>query len=69
MTKQDTFQPTAEQAYKSDRDLFFAKLDTLRRTVCEKTDAAQNRTPKNWGHAGNLGHVNEQLDELISFLS
>ena len=68
MAKQDTFQPTAEQAYKSDRELVLENLATIN-GLLKKADESQARTPKSWGHVGNLGYVNEQLEEIISFLS
>jgi hypothetical protein len=68
MTKPDTYQPTAEQAYKSDRELFIKNMQALA-ILLSKADANQAKTPKSWGHAGNLGHANEELENLIQFLS
>ena len=68
MTNQDTYRPTAEQAYQNDREQMLAKLETLE-WLLKKSDASQAKSPESWGHAGNLGYVNNTLDEIIRFLS
>ena len=35
----------------------------------DKHDEAQRADPGNWGHAGNLGKVREDLINLVGFMS
>jgi hypothetical protein len=44
------------------------KLEHLRRAV-ETDAAAAAETPKDWGIAGNLSHVNELLGEVLGFMN
>ena len=60
---------TAGQLYESRRKETLRQLDKIRRIICEKSDADQARTPNSYEHAGDLGHVNAELAELITFSS
>lgn len=51
------------------------KLEILTHLVCERTDRIKKLTDEynlidqpNYGHIGDLGHVNDKLMELIRFL-
>lgn len=44
-----------------------AKLDDVREALGEH-EMRQDRDPKNWGFAGDMGYVASQLDEVLRFL-
>jgi len=58
---------TAEETYRQRRETVDALLSELR----GKLDAHAKRAaadPKNWGYAGDLGHVEEVLRDLAAFM-
>ena len=60
-------QHTAKQAYKIRQSSIDEKLRLLELRLMVNGEAAQ-RDPGNWCYVGNLGHVEEVLDELLQFL-
>ena len=58
----------SEQAYCTRRTVILAKLEAIQHHIYEVSDANEARTPAHWGHAGNMGHVNELLTEITDFL-
>lgn len=59
---------TAHEAYLENLVACKRKLDELHRALAahKREEAAD---PRNWGYAGDLGHVNEKLGEVLDFLS
>ena len=47
----------ANDLYGKRRQETLDKLAELHRLLCEKSDAAQAKTPTHYTHAGSLGHV------------
>ena len=58
----------ANETYGQRRKELLEKLVIIRLLMLEKLDADQARTPASWGHAGSLGHINEELDDIIEFM-
>jgi hypothetical protein len=57
----------AHKTYNERRAAMMDKLEELYHLI-EVTDVKESANPNNWGYAGSLGHVNEELDNLIKFM-
>ena len=68
MKQNPTPQPTAAQVYAARRSDIARLLDVLQMEL-DKHDEAQRTDPANWGHAGNLGKVRQDLINLVGFMS
>ena len=61
-------EPTAAETYAARRDDIARLMDVLQMEL-DKHDAEQKADPRNWGHAGDLGKVREDLINLVGFMS
>lgn len=43
------------------------QIETIRVRLCQM-DLESSQNEKSWGYAGSMGHVNDELSELIKFL-
>lgn len=69
MTKRTTKpEPTAAETYAARRNDIARLLDVLQMEL-DNHDAEQKADPRNWGHAGDLGKVREDLINLVGFMS
>lgn len=69
MTKRTTKPgPTAAETYAARRNDIARLMDVLQMEL-DKHDAEQKADPRNWGHAGDLGKVREDLINLVGFMS
>ncbi len=69
MTKRTTKpEPTAAETYAARRNDIARLLDVLQMEL-DKHDTEQKADPRNWGHAGDLGKVREDLINLAGFMS
>jgi len=66
-TKNTTKRRTAAETYGNTRNRIDTKLAKLQEALA-KHAAQQKEEPRNWGYAGDLGHVEEMLDGLSEFL-
>jgi len=55
---------TATQVYNDYRDDIDSKIELLQQTLVEM-DMRQETNSKDWGFAGNAGHINEILGQII----
>ena len=58
---------TAQQQYNQTRNDINTILQQLNELLDEKDKQAKNDA-KNWGHAGDLGYIKEQLTTIVNFL-
>ena len=58
----------SEQAYLTRRTVILAKLEAIQHHIYEVSDANEARTPADWGHAGDMAHVNDLLSDITDFL-
>ena len=65
MTKK---QPTAQVTYDQRRSDIARVLDWLDLEL-DRHGTEAKATPKDWGHAGDLGHIREKLIEALAFIS
>jgi len=69
MTKRTTKpEPTAAETYAARRNDIARLLDVLQMEL-DKHDTEQKADPRNWGHAGDLGKVREDLINIVGFMS
>ena len=61
-----TAKPTAAETYRAHQADIATLLDCLRQEL-ERHAARQTQEPRNWGLAGDLGHVRHELKELLVF--
>lgn len=61
-------EPTATETY-AKRASDIARLIDVLQMELEKDAAAAKADPLNWGHAGSLGKVREDLINTVAFLS
>ncbi|MCE2968036.1 MAG: hypothetical protein ACK55O_01125 [Phycisphaerales bacterium] len=59
---------TAAQTYAARRNDIARLMDVLQMEL-DRHDAEQKAEPKNWGHAGDLGKIREDLINLVGFIS
>jgi hypothetical protein len=59
---------TAHETYNERREEMMTKLEKLY-ALLEATDMRESANKNSWGFAGGLGHVNEELDNLIKFMA
>lgn len=59
---------TAAQTYAARRTDIARLMDVLQMEL-DRHDAKQKADPKNWGHAGDLGEIREDLINLVGFIS
>lgn len=60
-------QPTAGEVFAARKTDIGNLLDLIGQEIKVHAEEA-GRDPKNWGHAGSLGHVRENLVETLQFL-
>jgi len=58
----------APGAYEAKRNIIDLQLEAIKARLIGM-DERQKRSPKDWGWVGNAAHVNEQLAEIMDFLS
>jgi len=58
----------APGAYEAKRNIIDLQLEAIKARLIEM-DERQKRRPTDWGWVGNAAHVNEQLAEIMEFLS
>ena len=58
----------APGAYEAKRNIIDLQLEAIKARLIEM-DERQKRSPTDWGWVGNAAHVNEQLAEIMEFLS
>ena len=69
MTKRTTKpEPSAAETYAARRNDIARLLDVLQMEL-DKHDTEQKADPRNWGHAGDLGKVREDLINIVGFMS
>jgi len=60
---------SAEQLYAERRQQALDALAEIHRLICENMDAAANRTPSHYTHAGSMGYIVVQLNDIAKFAS
>jgi hypothetical protein len=69
MTKRTTKpEPTAAETYAARRNDIARLVDVLQMELDKHAEGAK-ADPRNWGHAGDLGKVREDLINLVGFIS
>lgn len=63
-----TIMKTAHEVYTERKLAIETKLALLQQKL-EVHHQREAASPKNWGFAGNLGHADQVLDELLAFLA
>lgn len=58
---------TAQEKY-NERQQSISELMKQMQELLKAHTKEQKQNPKNWGYAGELGYVEEQLQELVDFL-
>jgi ElaB/YqjD/DUF883 family membrane-anchored ribosome-binding protein len=58
---------TAQHQYQQIRTEINSLIEQLNRLLNSK-DMQAEKEPENWGHAGDLGHVKEQLTNIVNIL-
>lgn len=61
-------EPTSSEAYAARRNDIARLMDVLQMEL-DKHDAAAKDSPRDWGFAGSLGKVREDLKNTVAFLS
>jgi hypothetical protein len=60
---------SAEDAYTGAHIKATAQLERIRELLQELPAPDTDGEYIHWGHVGSLGHVNEQLSEIVAFLA
>ncbi len=63
-----TSKPTAEDAYIAAHIMATALMEQLNKFLHDLPAPETEGMPIHWGHVGTLGHINEQLHELVKSL-
>ena len=58
---------TAQEKYQQSRKEINSLIEQLNLSL-NRRDLQADKEPDNWGHAGDLGHVKEQLSNIVDFL-
>ena len=56
------------EVYKTRRDEIDKQIKALQAAL-KKMDAKQKKNPQNWGFAGNLGKISDDIKEMVRFAS
>lgn len=63
-----TQKTTAIETYKQHREDIARVLDWLDMEM-DRHESEAKSEPRNWGYAGSIGHVREQLIEILAFIA
>ncbi len=66
-TKTTKPEPTAAEAYAARRNDIARLMDVMQMELDKHAEGAK-ADPRNWGHAGDLGKVREDLINLVGFM-